>query len=295
MAATDKHSKETNKMRTLRIPEIIVPQHRLGRNINHDPRSLRYKVAPARVDKSVEWTRRVPVFDQGNLGSCTGNAEAGLLGTNPFFDTLPTNLSIDEALAVKIYSMATQIDPFEGEWPPDDTGSDGLSVSKAAQQMGFISGYVWATSVDEAKTLIQQGPFIIGTEWTSNMDKPNASGVIKNPAGGMIRGGHEYECFKRDASADLWWFYNSWGDSWGKQGTFAYNSAGMAALLARMGDVTQSVPLASPPPEPTTDTDLVDWWKLTKPWALPHAGHPKKTVADKAAHACIDLAKKRGL
>lgn len=282
----------------LRIPEIILRNHRLGRNLNHDPRSLLYKVQPAKVDKTVEWTRRVPVFDQGNIGSCTGNAEAGLLGTDPFFPTLPQNLSIDEALAVKIYSLATKIDPYEGTYPPDDTGSDGLSVSKAAQQLGFISGYVWATSVDEAKTLIQQGPFIIGTVWTSNMDKPNSAGIITNPASGTVRGGHEYECFKRDKEADLWWFFNSWGGSWGYKGMFAYNSAGLAALLAKMGDVTQSVPLTAPPPEPTpppdSDQDLIDWWKAAKPWATGRT-FSSKTTAGKAAQASKDLAAKKGL
>lgn len=283
----------------IRIPEIVVPNRRLGRNINIDPRNLRYMVPPATVDISVSWERRVPVFDQGNLGSCTGNAEAGCLGTNPFYESFDHSVQehIDEDLAVKIYSLATEIDPYEGTYPPDDTGSDGLSVSKAAKQLGLISGYTWASSVDEAKTLIQRGPFIIGTDWTSNMDNCPSSGIMINPQGGYVRGGHEYECFKRDAQNDLWWFYNSWGN-WGRDGTFAYNSAAMAAFLNRGGDITQSVPNTAPPPTPNptpTDPDLAAWWPLVKPWATPHANHPAKSVADKAAHACLDLAKKKGL
>jgi hypothetical protein len=286
------------------IPEIKAHGlNRLGRNFNHDPRSLLYKVQPATVDKSAEWERKVPIFDQGNLGSCTGNAEVGLLGTLPFFPTLTKAQqdSINEALAVKIYSDATHIDPYSGEYPPEDTGSDGLSVSKAAKALGYIKGYVWATSVSEAQTLIQQGPFIIGTLWTSNMDKPNSAGVITNPQSGSVRGGHEYECWKRDAEADLWWFFNSWGDSWGYRGMFAYNSAGLDALLQRGGDITQSVALDKPPPEPTptpdNDPDVVAWWPLVKPWATPFATHPAShhSHADIAARACLDLAKKKGL
>src|SRR5215471_13722721 len=202
------------------IPEIKYPGRRLGRNINHDPRSLRFLVPPAKVDKSMTWPRHIPILDQGDLGSCTGNAETGLLGSDPFFPTLPQGTVLNEDMAVRIYSLATQIDPYEGTYPPEDTGSDGLSVSKAAKQMGFTSGYVHATSVDEAKTLIQQGPFIIGTDWTTNMDSPNSEGIIKKPTGGQVRGGHEYVCRQRDAERDLWWFDNSWGESFGLQGRF---------------------------------------------------------------------------
>lgn len=283
--------------------KIFIPEiqghglHRLGRHVNHDPRSLRYVVPKAVVDKTVKWNRRVPAFDQGNLGSCTGNAEAGCLGTDPFFSTLP-NLQINEDLAVKLYSLATKIDPYSGSYPPDDTGSDGLSVSKAAKQLGYISGYVHATSVDGCKTMIQQGPFIVGSDWTTNMDAAGSDGIIPNPAGGSVRGGHEYECFARDAEADLWWFWNSWGVTWGFNGTFAYNSAGLAALLLRGGDATQSVPITAPAPTPTptptpTDQDLVDWWKATEPWAIEH--HSTHSIAGIAAHACLDLADKKGL
>ena len=279
------------------IPEIRYPGRRLGRNINHDPRSLRFVVRPAKVDKSVAWPRHIPILDQGDLGSCTGNAETGLLGSDPFWPTLNATIQseLNEDMAVKIYSMATQIDPYAGEYPPDDTGSDGLSVNKAAKQLNFISGYVHATSVDEAKTLIQQGPFITGTDWTTPMDNPDANGIIKKPASGEVRGGHEYVCRERDAERGLWWFDNSWGTSFGKDGRFAYDDAGLAALMARGGDITQSVPLTEPPPTPTpADPDLEAWWTLTKPWATGHT-FSTKTKAGKAANACIDLAKKKGL
>ena len=279
------------------IPEIRLPGRRLGRNINHDPRSLRFVVSPAKVDKSVTWNRHIPILDQGDLGSCTGNAETGLLGSDPFWPALSATIQgeLNEAMAVKIYSLATQLDNYAGTYPPDDTGSDGLSVNKAAQQLKFISGYVHATSVDEAKTLIQQGPFIIGTSWTTNMDNPNPQGIIKKPQGGTVRGGHEYVCRERDAENDLWWFDNSWGPTFGKAGRFAYDSNGMEALLAQGGDVTQSVPLSQPPPTPSPgDPDLETWWTATKPWAEGHA-FSTKTKAGKAANASIDLAKKKGL
>lgn len=45
---------------------------RLGRRVFHDPRSLAYAhpVLPKSAIQTVEWTRRIPILDQGRLGSC---------------------------------------------------------------------------------------------------------------------------------------------------------------------------------------------------------------------------------
>ncbi len=126
------------------------------------------------------------------------------------------------------------------------------------------------------------------------MDACPSSGIIKNAAGGSVRGGHEYECFGRDAERDLWWFCNSWGPNWGKNGTFAYDSAAMAAFMARGSDIAQGVPVSAPLPVPTpADADLSAWWAATKPWSAPHK--TGATKAGKAAAACNALALKKGL
>ena len=77
-------------MKVIRIPEREVPGRRLGRHVRHDPRSLAYQVAavdPATLT-SVRHVRGIPVLDQGDLGSCTGNAAEGCLGSAPFLGTL---------------------------------------------------------------------------------------------------------------------------------------------------------------------------------------------------------------
>ena len=232
-----------------RIPEQIVPGKRLGRHLHHDPRSLSYLVPETTTPTTAMWTRRVPVFDQGDLGSCTGNAAAGVLGTSPFYETLPAGLVDDENEAVKLYSSATALDSYPGAYPPDDTGSDGLSVAKAAQKAGLISGYQHITSVAAAQTAIKTGPFIVGCNWYTSMDNPDANGLVK--VSGTVRGGHEFECHGYDATADLWWFTNSWGTSYGKNGTFCMSSASFARLLSEQGDATVFTPVDAPfPPAP---------------------------------------------
>ena len=53
----------------------------LGRNQFWDSRNLAYawRRDPARTLTSQMWTRHTPILDQGNVGSCTGNAETGAL------------------------------------------------------------------------------------------------------------------------------------------------------------------------------------------------------------------------
>jgi hypothetical protein len=221
---------------------------RLGRHVNHDPRSLRYLVPSGGVPVSKEWARRGPVLDQGDLGSCTGNASVGMLGSDPFYATLPGK-TLDEALAVKVYSEATKIDPYPGAYPPDDTGSDGLSAAKACKQLGLISGYQHATSLAGMQSALQTGPVIVGVNWYEGFDHPTSSGLVR--LSGSVRGGHEFEVVGVDMEKQLFHAINSWGTGWGLHGHFWFSFADMIRLLSEDGDCTSFVPVTAPAPAPT--------------------------------------------
>lgn len=232
--------------------KIVVPGKPLGRRVNHDPRSLRYTVAATGSVASVEWNRKVAIFDQGELGSCTGNAAAGVLGTDPFFGTVQ-NLVINEKLAVALYSAATKLDDADGSYPPDDTGSDGNSVAKAARNANYISGWQHITSLDAAQTAIQSGPIITGVNWYEGFDSPDDDGVVT--ISGEVRGGHEFELVGYNADKKLWKAANSWGDSWGDKGYFYFSDVDFAQLLSEDGDATTFVPVSQPAPTPTPDPE----------------------------------------
>lgn len=242
-----------------RLSEQPVEGKPLGRHVNHDPRSLAYLVQSDGTIVSKRWDRKTPILDQGNLGSCTGNAAIGVLGTEPYYDTLPGS-SLDEAAAITLYSVATKLDPYDGSFPPDDTGSDGLSVAKAAKAAGLISGYLHLTSVAACHTAIQSGPFIVGSDWYAGFDSPGPDFVVTIT--GTVRGGHEYECVGYDANVDLWEFVNSWGTSYGHQGRFFYSSMTFEKLLAANGDATSFVPITSPAPKPDPDAVLAQQAKI---------------------------------
>lgn len=231
------------------IPEEVVPQRRLGRHVNWDSRSLRYRVAERAVLESQLWQRQIPVFDQGNLGSCTGNAAIGAVGTSPLWSSSITT-SLDEETAVAIYSAGTRLDSEPGEYPPTDTGSDGLSVAKACKTAGLISGYTHATSLNEMLSALQTGPVIVGVNWYNSFDNTDSQGLVSLPANASVRGGHEFEVLGMDLNKQLFTCVNSWGAGWGVNGYFYMTFTTMSRLLNEDGDCTQLIPLSFPAPTP---------------------------------------------
>jgi hypothetical protein len=245
----------------------IVPQGTnpfpLGRHVNHDPRSLRYAFPEADgavTYDAVDHQRHVPIFDQGQLGSCTGNAAVGCTGTGDFYSTLTagelppavgnaSRFTWDEDGAIACYEAATVLDPFPGTYPPDDTGSDGNSVAMALKNAGMISGYTHALSYDAAMQALQQQPVIFGLSWFEGMFTPGADGTL--PVTGSLAGGHEVVLSAYDPHTARVRLDNSWGESWGEGGSAWLQLADFKKLLKQDGDVTVFTPITAPAPQPT--------------------------------------------
>ncbi|MDB5716339.1 MAG: hypothetical protein JWO15_3736 [Sphingomonadales bacterium] len=213
------------------LPELIVPSRRLGRHVEHDPASKAFAVAEASAPKPVQWERRCPVLDQGDLGSCTGNSAAGWLGTDTA--TRPGLATVDEDQAVAFYSVATHHDRARGVYPPDDTGSSGLAAAKALKLAGHCHTYRHAFSVKAALTALQAGPVMVGMAWLTGCDEPDRLGHITYR--GQVRGGHEILFDGYDGKGV--WATNSWGEGWGRAGRFWLSLDDFAKALANQGDV----------------------------------------------------------
>lgn len=217
----------------------------LGRIVEHDPRSRKFMAAQAPAQRSVLWGHHAPILDQGNLGSCTGNAMAQLLNTDPFAASRTAVKAgyLTEDDAVTLYHDATVLDGYPGTYPPDDTGSSGLGVAKAAKKERFIKSYNHAFGLAHFLTALQLQPVIVGTDWTNGMFKPNKKGFVRPT--GSVAGGHEYLALGVDYAAKAITFLNSWSSGWGPLGgRFLMTFTDFDKLLQSQGDVTAPVGVA---------------------------------------------------
>lgn len=284
------------------IPEQPDAPHRLGRHVHHDPRSLAYAhgVLPSSAIKSVRWTRRVGIFDQGNLGSCTGNAAAGLVGTDSAGRQGATSVTItadqaaktkgvfkagtyavDEAFAVLCYELNTRLDTYSGTYKPTDTGSDGLAGAKTLQALGLADTYTHGFSIDALGSALQAGPVMIGVQWMNSMFDTDADGRIVVTRTSGVAGGHELCMDEIDVENGRYWVSNSWAESWGVGGRGYFTKADMVWLLSQQGDVTvphmlgapqptpapTPVPTPPPVPSPSVDPDALAAYQALKHWA----------------------------
>jgi hypothetical protein len=210
----------------------------LGRIVEHDERSLQFSAARATKLVDVEHVRHAAPFDQGQLGSCTGNAIAGALMTEPLWNS---KWALTEKDAVTLYEKATTLDDAPGSYPPDDTGSSGLAACKAAKALGYITAYHHAFGLQHALEALVLQPVITGITWYESMFTPTAAGECVISANSEIAGGHELELNKLVVKDQQVWFVNSWGSSWGVSGRGWFSFDTFERLLSEQGDVTVPV------------------------------------------------------
>lgn len=207
--------------------------HPLGRLKNHDPRSLAYPAQAADTHRPVLHRTFGPVLDQGNVGSCVGNAAAHALNTKGLH-RVPSRL-MREADAVDIYAAATAIDPWPGTYPQEDTGTDANSAAKVMRDRGLITAWSHAFGLDHVLGAMQLGPVMLGIAWHRSMFRPDSKGFV-HPDGNVV-GGHETLIRGDDATGSVL-IRNSWSSRWGLRGHYRLTYDDLAALLADDGDAT---------------------------------------------------------
>lgn len=206
---------------------------RYGRHVEHDEASKLFPAA-TRPLADVFHEHVGPILDQGQLGSCTGNAAAQALNTRPLYVT--GRRLLGEGDAVAIYSWATHHDGIKGVFPPDDTGSSGLAVAKALHALGLIVGYRHAFGLAHTLGALTVAPVIIGTVWTDAMEEPDADGTIHFE--GSVMGGHETCLVGIDVEGQRVRGLNSWSESWGDGGFYWLSWNDLGELLHDQGDAT---------------------------------------------------------
>ena len=202
------------------------------------------KALPPKVDLRKQ---NPPVYDQGQLGSCTANAiaaafEFALLKANAADDFLPSRLFIyynerviehtvktDAGAQIRdgIKSVNKQGVAPESLWPYDITkfAAKPPAAAYTAALNHQVSGYQRVDrNLSQFKGVLAEGfPFVFGFTVYESFESPEVakSGKLNLPkAGESVVGGHAVVAVGYDDKAKRFIVRNSWGPGWGLAGYF---------------------------------------------------------------------------
>ncbi|MDQ4504633.1 C1 family peptidase [Sinomonas sp. ASV322] len=216
-----------------------------------DQRDFLFAAPPAvlgALPASIDLTSHCPpVYDQGQLGSCTGNAIAGALE----FDadkqgiagyTTPSRLFIyynervmegtvasDSGAQIRdgIKSVGAQGACPETEWPYDITQFAVQPTQQCyidAKQHRAVSYQRVTRSLQQMQGCLAAGfPFVFGFTVYESFESPQVAqtGVAPMPAPNeQVLGGHAVVAVGYDSASQRFRVRNSWGTGWGQAGYF---------------------------------------------------------------------------
>jgi C1A family cysteine protease len=214
-----------------------------------DVRDLMFAAAPPPTIPAVMDLRPKcpPVYDQGQLGSCTGNAIAGAiqferLKQKQAPDFVPSRLFIyynerviegtvgtDSGAQIRdgIKTVAQIGAPPEPDWPydiakfadkPSPKAYTDAALDKAVQYSRL------AQSLSQMKGCLAAGyPFVFGFTVYDSFESAQVAktGIVPMPASSeQVVGGHAVMAVGYNDAEQRFIVRNSWGDAWGMKGYF---------------------------------------------------------------------------
>lgn len=228
---------------------------------------LKYKDIPLlpTLPPSVDLRSKcAPIYDQGELGSCTANAISACYAYDNKNVFIPSRLFIyynerklegtisedsgafisDGIKTLKTYGVCP-----EPMWPYDITKftkAPTTSCYKNALTHKALSCTNIKQNLTAMKNSLASGfPFVVGIAVYSSFETAEVakSGVVPLPNTSTedLLGGHAILCVGYDDSKSVWIMRNSWGTSWGNKGYFTlpYHYLLDADLSSELWNITK--------------------------------------------------------
>lgn len=204
--------------------------------------------APPEAAAGAEITRRYgPPIDQGNTPMCVGFTGENLQLAGPVMTKPVAGL----VHGPQVYALCKQVDGH-----PTEDGSTTNALMAVLRQLGFISGWYWATerlgrpmSEDVREWLLAYGCVAMGSWWRGGMEEP-APPHYRLSYSGAIRGGHEYAIVGYDADLDEFIMKNSWGETWADRGLARFPRAELDKALVDGGEAAGVIEIRPRPRRP---------------------------------------------
>lgn len=214
-------------------------QRVLDRIPEFDERSRLFAVsnlrAVERSPRSNIWKTYIQL-DQGQEGACVGFSWAHRLGSEPEAtnNAVEDAFSIDRDTAENIYHTAQALDDIPGE---GYSGTSVLAGAKAVQSLFPEKGmsYHWGFSLyDVVDALGYIGPVVLGINWYQSCFDPDEEGRIH--ISGSVAGGHAILADGVDIDSKVVTLKNSWGKTWGIEGSCYITFGDLDRLLHEGGE-----------------------------------------------------------
>jgi hypothetical protein len=210
----------------------------------YNPEAVYHRPKAIRLPDTIDWLGFCPpVRDQNGVGACTGFGIGGMAATvareGSFFTEAysPTwlyngaryiegTLKKDAGAAPDdVFKWAKENGLlFEHFWPfekvLDTTAPSSERVAQAIKYDNFEVIRVDEGLAGILSSLAEGHCIALGGPWSQRWENPPASGILDDPFGSYIDGGHETFLYGYDQTTQLLFGQNSWGVSYGDKGRY---------------------------------------------------------------------------